>query len=152
MTDRTFKIMVAVPFALIPLALIGGKSVSFDKVILKPAEIEAIEYTGSSQENGVIIEDRWASVPLRTAGFNPFLAVGNEAWPAWQESRSQADDDGRLHVTLTVLNAAGSVAVINDTVVREGDSIRGMIVKRIESNRVFLTNGKSLPVYPEGSK
>lgn len=149
MTDRTFKIMVAIPFALIPLALIGGKSASFERMVLKPAEIETLEYAG--QENGATVDERGASASLRTAGFNPFLAVGDEPWQTGQGSQRKADD-GQLRVTLTVLKAGGGVAVINDMVVREGDTIRGITVKSIKRDSVLLTNGKTLPVYPEGHK
>lgn len=155
MTGRVFKILVAVPFALIPLALIIGKSVSFERIVLTPGELAVLEYAGPSHENIEVIERGTLAASAKIAKFNPFLAIDEKqaSFPGGpgQEPDGQAGD-GRLHVTLTVLNEKGNMAVINDRLVREGDSIRGMKVKRIENNRVLLVDRKSAPLYLEGSK
>lgn len=155
MTGRVFKIIVAAPFALIPLALITGNSVSFEKVVLKPNELTVLEYSSSGQENTGIIESGARTASVKNTRFNPFLAVDEKAGSSvssWQGEASAQADDGQLRVTLTVLNAGDNVAVINDKLLREGDSIKGMRVKRIENNRVLMIDRKSVPVYLEGPK
>ncbi|OGP15673.1 MAG: hypothetical protein A2052_07360 [Deltaproteobacteria bacterium GWA2_54_12] len=155
MTGRIFKIIVAAPFALIPLAAVTGKSVSFEKMVLKPNELTVLEYSSSGQENTGIIERARHAVSMKIAKFNPFLAVDENSGSPVRSEQDEASgqaDDGQLRVTLTVLNAGGNMAVINDRLMREGDSIRGMRVKRIENNRVLMINRQSVPVYLEGSK
>lgn len=155
MTGRTFKIIAAAPFALILLAAVTGRSVSFEKMVLKPNELAVLEYSSSGQENIVLIERARQAASVKIAKFNPFLAVdekpGSPARFGQDEAGGQADD-GQLRVSLTVLNSEGNMAVINDRLLREGDSIRGMRVKRIENNRVLMINRQSVPVYLEGSK
>jgi hypothetical protein len=151
MTGRVFKIIVAVPFALIPLAAVAGKSVSFEKMVLKPNEIKVLEYSSTGQENTGLIERTLRSFSVKMAKFNPFLAVDEKPGSPLPTDGSGAAN-GQLNVTLTVLSAGGNMAVINDQVVREGDSIRGMRVRRIENNRVLMIDRQSVPLYLEGSK
>lgn len=155
MTGRIFKIMVAVPFALIPLAVIAGKSVSFEKMVLEPNELAVLEYSSQGQENTAILEHGTRILQVKMAKFNPFLASDEKAGasPApGQDSSSGQAVEGPLRVTLTVLNAGGNMAVINDKLLREGDSIRGMRVKRIENNRVLMIDRQSVSLYLEGPK
>lgn len=155
MTGRTFKIITGAPFALILLAAVTGKSVSFEKMVLKPNELAVLEYSSSDQENIGLIERARQAASVKISKFNPFLAVdekpGSPARFGQDEASGQADD-GQLRVSLTVLNSEGNMAVINDRLLREGDSIKGMRVKRIENNRVLMINRQSVPVYLEGSK
>ncbi|MCC6503375.1 MAG: hypothetical protein IT362_09600 [Deltaproteobacteria bacterium] len=150
MTGRVFRIMVAVPFALIPLAVIAGNSVSFEKMVLKPSELAVLEYSSPAEEENAVIASEGQTLSAKMAKFNPFRAEEDKTG-ALDQSHNQPIE-GQLRVTLTVLNAGGNMAVINDKLLREGDSIRGLRVKRIENNRVLMIDRQSVLSYLEGPK
>lgn len=152
MTGRAFKIMVALPFVLIPIGVMASRSVSFERMVLEPDAIELLAYSSTAPEEDLL--GRPATARAAAAGFNPFRAEAPAAGPIVHEAAATGErpSDGRLDVTLTVLDAGGNMAVINDKLVREGDFVGGMRVKRIENNRVTLVNRQSVPVYLEGNR
>lgn len=151
MTGRTFKILVAVPFALIPLAYITGKSINFEKMVLEPNELMVLDYSSQGLEETALLERALRPLPAKLAKFNPFISFDG-ALASTGSSEGAQPAQAPLNLTLTVLNPGENMAVINDNLMREGDSIRGLRVKRIEHNRVLMVDRQSASSYLEGPK
>jgi len=151
MTGRTFRILVAVPFALIPLAWLAGKSINFDKMVLTPSELMLLDYSSQGLEDTALLERVTRPLPAALAKFNPFISFDG-ALASTGSSGGAQPSRSPLNLTLTVLNPGDNMAVINDKLLREGDSISGLRIKRIENNRVLIVDRKSASSYLEGTK
>jgi hypothetical protein len=96
----------------------------------KPASVSADTF-----ENEITITT--AAVKKRTSfddwGRDPFI---------WPENEKQTNEILSLTIYAITWQGEQSEAMIDDKLVRVGDRIAGKTVKRIEKNRVILTDGE----------
>ncbi|MDP2688760.1 MAG: hypothetical protein Q8P48_01485 [Deltaproteobacteria bacterium] len=161
MTANRFIALVALPFVLATGAFFGARAIDFEELVLKPSELKLLYFAPETVEVSLPREDKTRkadalSERYRKADFFYFRdespkAGEAEAWTP-QAAAYAAADPLAAKVSLIILNGKGNLAIVGNTVVMEGDTVGGMLVKRIEEDKVLLKGKDSRWVYMEGKR
>lgn len=146
--DRRMKIQMALPFLLIIVSLFTVKIISFNPT-LTPGEMRMLKFVPEKidiRERQPFTVSRDLRSPFEMAkappsGYPsvPLFAVAPQT-PAEAKPHLEA-----LKVSMIVLSEGRRMAIVNGLVIREGDSVAGMRVTKIEKNRILLKEVKPSP-------
>lgn len=153
-------ILGALPFLLVPVAFIASVKIDPVWTALSPEERTLLDYT--PEENRVIglrtneePEEAFVSgaglfeVKKKTGPLTTASQAGGEG-AGGKDNKER--DGGYGELTLLVFNGERSMAVINGAVVRRGETVEGMTVKRIEKDRVLVLDKNLRWIYMEGKR
>ncbi len=135
--DQKLKLKIAVPCALIIIAYIAG-SLSFYEPALTSQEKKVFSFIPESyQMPGP------KSIELQGDLKSPIKIQPQRQYATNVAARSsgrKTTAEKKKVVTMIIVGSVSKMAVIDGTLVRGGDMIDDMIVKRIENNRVLVSN------------
>lgn len=150
--DNRFMLLIAAPFILIVISILGIRFISFNP-LLDPSEQRIEKFV---HETTLLTEQQ----PFDISGLKaPFeikkqIIPGSSSMPEISEERLM-----ELKVSMIVVSEGRRMAIINGMVIREGDNIDVMKVARIEKGKVLLTyrtsednSRKTKWIYMEGVK
>lgn len=161
--ERKIKIQVALPFLLIVVSLFTLKIIKF-KPVLTPAEMRMLNFVSekidvSERQPFTVYKDMRSPIGI--------VKLTPEGYPSIPLSKvaPQIQTEGaplsELKVSMIIFNKNTRMAIVNGTVVKEGDGIGSTKVIKIEKNRLLVeTIAPSLGekrketrwVYLEGNK
>lgn len=160
--ERKIKIQVALPFLLIVVSLFTLKIIKF-KPVLTPAEMRMLNFVSekidvSERQPFTVYKDMRSPIGI--------VKLTPEGYPSIPLSKvaPQIQTEGALHelkVSMIIVNKNTRMAIVNGTVVKEGDGIGSTKAIKIEKNRLLVeTIAPSLSnkrketrwVYLEGNK
>jgi hypothetical protein len=136
--DRT-RIFIALPLVCIIIFAVLALYVPFDRVV-SDAEIELLDFRPLDLK---ILTKTIASRVINREG--PFDFMYAKSAPA-HDSFHGGNKPG-TNVSLIVISGKNRMAVIDGRTVKEGDSIGGMRIAKIESDRVLLQDRSSQWLY-----
>ncbi|GAB4389904.1 MAG: hypothetical protein Kow0025_18310 [Thermodesulfovibrionales bacterium] len=140
MVTRVHLLLLALPFVAMAAAAYLGAG-SDMSVNFTPAELQGYNYSHNALLDEAEIK-RKRRLPLSAGMRGPIRAAG----PAVADGDRGAPAEG--HVLTSILIGEGErKAVINDRIVREGDSVDGMRVLEIKESRVALRIGGAVKWY-----
>jgi len=79
-------------------------------------------------------QDRIPDEPFRRWGRDPFIL------PEMKSSRNSIPTEDGLHLSAIIYRDGDGVAIINNRILREGDSVEGKRIEEILPDRVVLTD------------
>lgn len=134
------KIQIALPFLMIIVSLLTMRFISF-KTPMTPGELRMIGYVPEEiemQERQPFIVERELKSPFGivktpTVGY-PSVSLSALAPEVPEEIKPPPE----LKVSLILVTEGRRMAIMNGLVVKEGDSIAGMKIEKIEKNRILL--------------
>jgi hypothetical protein len=131
--DRQFVIIITCSVIVIALVLFGVSQVSFD-LSLSPTEKGILLF----RHEKLKIKERQS--PMVTGLKNPMEPgiVERKSYPAVKLSDIAPPD--RQQVSLVLIRGERKIAIIDNLVVREGDSINNGRISRIEKGGVLVKN------------
>lgn len=162
MSVNRFFILATLPFLLIGAALFGARAIDFEELVFTPNELKVLYFTPETIEvrlkrdegapGAGVLSKRWSK-----AAFFYFMDGEADAAAAGKAvARAQGAEDApdplAMKVSFIMLNKKGSLAIVNNSVVAEGETLDGVLVKRIEEERVLLKGKESRWVYMEGER
>jgi hypothetical protein len=156
-----FVILVTFPFLLIGAAFFGARAIDFEELVFTPNELKLLYFTPDTVEVRLRRDDgalkaRVLSKRRSMGDFFYFTGVDGAAvagkTPVGRQRAQQAADPLALNVSLIMLDKKGALAIVNNRLVMEGDTFDGVLVKRIEADRVLLKGKESRWVYMEGKR
>ncbi|MBI5588103.1 MAG: hypothetical protein HY889_07035 [Deltaproteobacteria bacterium] len=153
MKDLKLKIIAALPFLMIAAAYFVAGRLESDRTALSPAEQTLLNYAPEEGQGTAIKKERFAKEAL-LKDLNIFGAAANGAPGA---GAAQQRDGGVAQkpangLTLVVENGDRSIAILNGTVVREGDRLGSITVRKIERDRVLVMDKNLKWIYMEGKR
>lgn len=112
------------------------------------ADNEAADIGGSEVLSDLNISDLREESP-RPDRFSRNSSSNKSQWdgrdpffiPGTNKGGSAPPEKGEFQLTAIIYGEGEGVAIINGTILREGDSIRGLRVKKIQKDRVLLVGG-----------
>ena len=131
--DRQFFIMISCSVAAIILVVFGVSQVNFD-LSLSPAERGILMFRYEKQN---IKERQFSAVPALK---NPMEqgTIERKSYPSVKLSDVAPPDQQR--VSLVLIRGERKIAIIDNLVVKEGDSINDGRIARIEKGGVLVKN------------
>lgn len=160
MTANRFIILAVLPFLLVGAAFFGARAINFEEVIFKPNELRMLYFTPEIVEVNVrrdessikaeALSKRRRKADIFYLGDGPTKADAAHAAVEKQVLAHTTEDLLAMKVSLIILNGRGNLAIVNNRVVIEGDTVSGMLVKRIDQDKVLLKGKEAKWVYMEG--
>ncbi len=153
-------ILGALPFFLIPAAFFASMKIDPVWTALSPQERTLFDYAPEEDRIiGLKTDEQPKEAFVMDAGFFKVKKKGGTNAKVIREDRGttvKKDGSGKkggaAELTLLVFNGERSMAVINGAVVRRGDTVEGMTVKRIEKDRVLVLDKNLRWIYMEGER
>jgi len=151
-------ILAALPFLLVAAAFFGARSVDFEELVFSPMERRVLYFSPETIEvrvkNGARMAGSKAISDLRSVtGFFRAGKVITEGGGQGVLLGGAAADPLAMKVSFIMRGGSGSnsgnLAIVNNELVVEGDTIGGMLVKRIEEDKVLLKGKETRWVYME---
>ena len=149
-----FNILVSLPFILIIAACFGTKAVSFEKYIFTPNELRLLYFTPEAYELRLDAKEETRKDGFLSKTYGKVKLIDFRKKSVSQKTVRGAKKTVRkkkappaTQVSLIIFDKLGSLAIVNDRIVKEGDTVGGMIVKTIEEERVFLKGRQTKWVY-----
>lgn len=136
--DRT-RAFIALPLVVIVIFAVSAFNINFDSVI-SDAETEVLGFRPSALQ---IISKTFISRTTNREG--PFDFA--HAKPATGHYSLHGGNTPETNVSLIVISGKKKMAVIDGRTVKEGDSIGGMRIAKIESDRILLQDRNSQWLY-----
>ncbi len=159
MKDAKLMILGALPFFLIPAALLASVKIDPVWMALSPVERSLLNYTPEEDRVTGLKTDKEPEEAFVGGAeifeFKKKTGARAEAMPEDRGTTVKKDGSGKKGgdgLTLLVLNGERSMAVINGAVVRRGETVEGMTVKRIEKDRVLVLDKNLRWIYMEGER
>jgi len=153
---KKFIILAALPFLLVAAAFFGARSVDFEELVFSPLERRVLHFSPETIEvrikNGARMAGSKAISDLRSVtGFFRAGKVITEGGGRGVLLGGAAIDPLAMKVSFIMRGGSGSgnLAIVNNELVIEGDTIGGMLVKRIEEDKVLLKGKEMRWVYME---
>lgn len=154
MIDRRMKIQMALPFLLIIVSLFAAKIISF-KPTLTPAEMRMLGFVPEKidirgKEPFTVSRDlkspfEMAKAPPAGYPSVPLSAVAPQTPAGAKPHLEPAKPPSELRVSMILVTEGRRMAIVNGLVIKEGDSVAGMRVTKIEKNRILLKEVKPSP-------
>jgi hypothetical protein len=136
--DKT-RVFIALPLVIIIILAVSGFYVPYDGGI-SAAEMEVLDFRPSALK---IITKTIISRTINREGPFDFAHVK----PAPGHDSFSGENKPETNISLIVISGEKKMAVIDGRTVREGDSIGGMRIATIESNRILLKDRSSQWLY-----
>lgn len=160
MKDAKLMILGALPIFLIPAAFLASVRIDPAWTALSPQERTLFDYT---PEEALLLTPRTDERPKEASVMDAgFFKVKKKGGTNAKERREgggtgvkiggSGKKKGAGELTLLVFNGERSMAVISGAVVRRGDTVEGMTVKRIEKDRVLVLDENLRWIYMEGER
>lgn len=153
MKDAKLMILGALPIFLIPAAFFASVKIDPVWTALSPQERTLLDY---APEEALLLTLRTDKQPkeasVMDAGFFKVKKKGGTNAKERREGGGSGKKKGAGELTLLVFNGERSMAVISGAVVRRGDTVEGMTVKRIEKDRVLVLDENLRWIYMEGER
>ena len=155
MGGKKFLILAALPFLLVAAAFFGARAVDFEQLVFSPVERRALHFSPETIEVRVARGARAAGAKAASdarsvSGFfraGGGLVNGNGAGALYSGATL---DPLAMKVSFIMRGVSGGGhAIVNNELVVEGDTIGGMLVKRIEEDKVLLKGKETRWVYME---
>jgi len=139
--DNKTKILIVLPPLLITvLIVIATKFISF-KEELTETERSILEFTPSSIEIINIKRGKTIHTDKELKGLLDFSSSSiAQRYPSTEGNLSSTRDYNEKKLSLIVITEGSKMAIINGIVAKEGDSINGVKIAKIEADRVLLKN------------
>ncbi|MFQ5736712.1 MAG: hypothetical protein ACE5GY_07600 [Thermodesulfobacteriota bacterium] len=156
MSNNRFMILALIPFVLAAAAFFGARAFDFEEMVLRPNEIRVLHFAPETVEvrirRGAVRKAGLAKDRHRRADlfYTTGPAAGYGAAP--EVEAVEAPDPFAMKVSFIMLNGGGSRAIVNNTLVMEGDTVGGLLVRRIEHDKVLLKGKETRWVYMEGRR
>ncbi len=127
------KALAALPFLLVIAAVMLATNLNV-KYTMTEEEMEILGFEVSNVRlaKGKEVTDRSLAVPTLIEKI-----MGQRDAPQVKGVQKKKEEV-KLLVTMIILSEKGSMAIVNNTVVREGDSIVGQKILKIESNKILV--------------
>lgn len=158
MGNKMFIALVALPFLLVAAAVFGAHAVDFEELVFSPTELRVLHFSPETIE--VRVAPRKQKAVARAAvgarSLTGLFRAGSgfaKTGPYASHPGSTALDPLAVKVSFIMLGGAGShgsLAIVNDELVAEGGTVGGMLVKRIEEDKVLLKGKETRWIYMEG--
>ena len=136
--DKT-RVFIALPIVIILILAVSGFYVPYDTGV-SDAEMEVLDFRPAALK---IITKTIISRTINREG--PFDFAHAKRAPG-HDSLS-GENKPETNVSLIVISGEKKMAVIDGVTVKEGDSIGGMRIAKIESNRILLQDRSSQWLY-----
>ncbi|MCM8776540.1 MAG: hypothetical protein NC930_09385 [Candidatus Omnitrophica bacterium] len=121
-------------------------------LIMPPAEIRAEKFV---PRRSISLEEKQRNQQSglhQPWGRDPFSAALIGGMPGIRADGTRTLDIESLDLTGILVSGKRKVAIINRIFVREGDSVEGMMIEKIEKDRVLLKNGNEEIILRIGAK
>jgi hypothetical protein len=141
--DKT-RIFIALPLVFIIVLAVSAFYLSFDRVV-SDTEMEVLDFRPSALK---IITKTIISRTINREGPFDFAYVK----PAPGHDSLSGENKPETNVSLIVISGKNKIAVVDGRTVKEGDSIGGMRIAKIESDRILLKNRSSQWLYIKEEK
>jgi len=142
--NNKIKTLLAIPPLLIILLLFAANSIPYDQS-LSETESQMLDFISSDLK---IAEKQRARIVSFIEG--PFdFSVKQANAPDDKVAQINYNDKS---LSLVVISEGSKMAIISGQIVKEGDSVYGMKVKKIEPGRVLIKNKKAEWLYLEKTK
>lgn len=130
--DNRLMLLIAAPFILIVISLLGIRFISF-KALLYPSEQRIEKFTSET----TLLTERQ---PFEVSGLKAPFEIKKQPLPGAPSLVAVSEEKLlELKVSLIVVSEGRRMAIINGMVIREGDNIDLMKVTRIEREKVLFT-------------
>ena len=136
--DKT-RVFIALPLVIIIILAVSGLYVPYDGGISN-VEMEVLDFRPSALK---IITKTIISRTINREGPFDFANVK----PAPGHDSFSGENKPETNISLIVISGEEKMAVIDGRTVKEGDSIGGMRIAKIESNRILLQDRSSQWLY-----
>lgn len=151
MVSKKFIILAALPFLLVAAAFFGARSVDFEELVFSPVERRVLHFSPETIEVRI---KRGAQKAFSDAssitGFFRTGRVLTEPGGRGVLTGGAALDPLAMQVSFIMRGGGiGNLAIVNNELVIEGDTVSGMLVKRIEEDKVLLKGKETRWVYME---
>lgn len=146
--DNKLKILIAFPFIFVIILFFAAGYIPF-KTGFTESEDRILTFTPSIPA----LKER-QGIPVRSEIKIPFhfSAAAKEEIQATDVSRVPDTDYNDGMLSLIVVSGKRKMAIIKGVIVREGDIISGMVISKIEPERVLLKNKTERWLYLEKAK
>lgn len=152
--NKKFIILAALPFLLVAAAVFGARAVNFEELVFSPVQRRVLYFTPETIEVRAVRATRRAVSGAAASARNMaslFSGGGAAGGFTGVRTGSMAADPLAMEVSFIMKGGAGrGLAIVNDELVAEGDTVGGMLVKRIEEDKVLLKGKETRWVYMEG--
>jgi hypothetical protein len=151
--NKRLIILTALPFLLVAAAVFGARAVNFEDLVFSPIERRVLNFTPETIEVRAVRATRMAASGAKASARNMASLFGGGRGAGGYSVRtgSMATDPLAMEVSYIMKGGAGrGLAIVNDELVSEGDTVGGMLVKRIEEDKVLLKGKETRWVYMEG--
>jgi hypothetical protein len=129
------KALVVLPFIFIIVAVVLASKLDVKyKMTQEEQEILGFEVTDARIAEGKKVTERLLQVPTLIEKI-----MGQRSAPKVKGGQQQKKkEEVKLLVTMIIVSEKGSMAIVNNIVVKEGDSILGQKILKIEGNRILV--------------
>jgi len=132
MTDNRFKVLCAIPVVLFILSFVVVDFMPY-RSALTADEMQVINFVPED----LSLPNLKRSRP--SGGFVQPITLSPAQEPTAETKPSEFSTEARrMKVTMIVRGSAGAMAVVDGALVREGDTVGSLTVKKIEANRVLV--------------
>ena len=136
--DKT-RVFIALPLVIIIIFAVSAFYVPYDSVV-SDAEMKVLNFRPSALK---IMAKTMISKTIASEGPFDFAHVK----PAPGHDSLSGKNKPETYISLIVISGEKKMAVIDGRTVKEGDSIGGMRIAKIESNRILLQDRSSQWLY-----
>lgn len=156
MMDGRLKILAVLPFLLVIVSFITTKVVNFESA-LTAKEKQVLEFTPEKIEmieRQALVVKNDLKGPIKT--IKSTLSRDFPSKPlsviAPQIARNGGEKIIEGTVSLIVIGGEKKIAIVNGVVVKEGDSVGGMKIAKIEKDRILIKSNGTKWLHLEGIK
>jgi hypothetical protein len=126
------KALAALPFILIIISGVVASKIDVKyKMTQEEMEILGFQITDVKLPKGKEVTDRSLAIPTLIEKI-----MGEREAPHVKGEKKK--EPVQLVVTMIIMSEKGSMAIVNNMVVKEGDSVSGQKILTIESNRILV--------------
>ncbi len=156
MMDRRLKILTVLPFLFVIASFIATKVVNFNSVLTAkekqalefvPEKIEVIE-----RQALVVKNDMKGPIEIIKSTLSRDFPSKSLSVIAPQTARDEGEKIIEGIVSLIVTGGERKIAIVNGVVVKEGDSVDGMKIAKIEKDRILIKSNGTKWLHLEGIK
>jgi len=146
---RSMKIQIALPFLFIMTSLLLPKLINFQPA-LTPNEMRLLKFVPEKidiyeRQPLTLSGDLKSPVEIVKAPAKGFPSIPLSAVAPQTPAEAKPHLEPALKVSMIVLSEGRRMAIVNGLVIKEGDSVAGMRVTKIEKNRILLKEVKPSP-------
>lgn len=145
--EGRLKILAVLPFLLVIVSFITTKVVNFESA-LTAKEKEVLEFTPEKIEvverQALVVKNDLKS-PIKT-----IKSTLSRDFPPEPLSVIAPQSEGT--VSLIVIGEEKKIAIVNGAVLKEGDSVNGMKIAKIEKDRILIKSNGTKWLHLEGIK